>query len=239
MEIRELAHKTQIKNGWRQCNKDDATRQIVHGYGRQYAIWMRLLNLQSRQAHGADHLTDVLQHLHRTTSTVSLPVIRSRILKECQEDVSNVLDFSRISGVSLKIIYRELILYPRHNLPAAHCLPKDHPLPQSLPVELLTQLDIPVLAFQEAHVYEIHRARSTSALHLSNQGSHNDWVWVQAATEEMYGTLRGYLPAKLVALLKVWDYRSDDTVRRVAGVQMLTPVNSKRLSDLHGLLQWR
>ena len=52
----------------------------------------------------------------------------------------------------------------------------------------------------------------------------------------MYGVLRGRLLAKLVALLKIRDYRSDDTVRRVAGVQMLTPVNSGRLSDQHGLV---
>jgi len=52
----------------------------------------------------------------------------------------------------------------------------------------------------------------------------------------MYGGLQGRVPAKLVALLKIWDYRSNDTVRRVAGVQMLTPVNSGRLSDLPGLV---
>ena len=107
---------------------------------------------------------------------------------------------------------------------------------RSLPVELLTQLEIPVLAFHEADVYEIHHARSTGELHFRNQGSRNDWVWVQAGTEEMYGALRGRLPAKLVALLKISDYRSDDTVRRVADVQMLTPVNSGHLSDQHGLV---
>jgi len=52
----------------------------------------------------------------------------------------------------------------------------------------------------------------------------------------MYGALRGCLLAKLVALLKIRDYRSDDTVRRVGGVQILTPVNSWRLLDLHGLV---
>jgi len=54
--------------------------------------------------------------------------------------------------------------------------------------------------------------------------------------EEVYGVLWGRLPVKLVALLKIWDYRSDDTVCRIAGVQMLTPVNSGRLSDLHALV---
>jgi len=52
----------------------------------------------------------------------------------------------------------------------------------------------------------------------------------------MYGALRGRLPAKVVALFKIRDYRSNDTVRRVAGVQMLTPVNSGHLSNQHGLV---
>ena len=52
----------------------------------------------------------------------------------------------------------------------------------------------------------------------------------------MYRALRGHLPAKLVALLKIRHPRSEDTVRRVAGVQLLTLVNSGRLSDLHGLV---
>ena len=154
------------------------------------------------------------------------------------DDVSNVDDFSTISGVSLDIIYRELIRDSGHNLPIDQRLPEDHAILRSLPVELLTQLEIPVLAFQEADVYEIHRARSTGALHFRNQGSRNDWIWVQAGTEEMYGALTGRLPAKLVALLKIRDYRYDntDTVRQVAGVQMLTPVNSGCLSEQHGLV---
>jgi len=237
-EIGELAHKTQIKEGWRQSNKNDADRQSVHSCGRQHAIWMRLLNLESLQDRGEGLSADVLKHLDRTTSTVSRPVIRQRILKGRRHEVSILDDFSKRSGVSLEIIYHELIRYGRHYLPIDHRLSEDHAILRSLPVELLTQLEIPVLAFQEAYVYEIHHARSTGALHSRNQGSRNDWIWVQAGTEEMYGALRGRLPAKLVALLKIRDYRCDntDTVRRVAGVQMLTPVNSGRLSDQHGLV---
>jgi len=61
---------------------------------------------------------------------------------------------------------------------------------RSLPVELVTPLEIPVLAFQEANVYQIHGARSTGNLDVSNQGRRNDWVWVQAGTEEIYGALK-------------------------------------------------
>jgi len=100
----------------------------------------------------------------------------------------------------------------------------------------VTQLQVPVVTFPEADIYEIHRAQSTGTLHFRNQGSRNNWVWAQAGIEEVYGALRGRLLAKLVALLKIKDPRSEDTVRRVAGVQLLTPVNSGRLSDLYGLV---
>jgi len=193
--IRELAHKTQIKDGWHQSNKNDA-RQIVHSYGCQHSIRMRLLNLESLKYHYTHLSGDVLPHLDRTASTVTAaaPVVRRRVHMGRREDVANVVDFSWISGVSLEIIYPELIRYSRHNLPAVHCLSEVHAMLPSLPVELLTQLEIPVLAFQEADVYEINRARSTGDLHFRNQGSRNDWVWVQAGMEEMYGALRGCLP---------------------------------------------
>ena len=138
-EIGELAHKTQIKTQWRQSNKNDAARQIVHSYGRQHAIRMRLFNLESVKCRDADLSGDVLLHLDRTASTMTAaaPVVSRRVLKGRREGMSNVVDFSRISGVSLDIIYPELIPYSRHNLPAAHRLPQDHAMLRSLPVELL------------------------------------------------------------------------------------------------------
>ena len=52
----------------------------------------------------------------------------------------------------------------------------------------------------------------------------------------MYGALRGRLPARLVALFKIRDYRYPDPVRRLASVQFVSAVNSGRLSDTHGLV---
>ena len=46
-EYGELAHEEQIKEGWRRSNKIDAARQILSSYGRQHAIRIRLLNLES------------------------------------------------------------------------------------------------------------------------------------------------------------------------------------------------
>ena len=106
----------------------------------------------------------------------------------------------------------------------------------SLPVELLTQLEVPVVAFQGTDAYNIHRARYTGALDFRNQGSQRDWVWVEAGDEEMYGALRGCLPAKLLALFKIRNPTYDGTVRRLVSFQMLSPVNSGRASNVHGLV---
>ena len=139
-------HKEQIKDGWRRSNKNNAAGQIVNSHSHQHAIRMRLLNLESLRRRGADHSTDVLQHLESTVSAVTAPVVYRRILKGRRDDVSNVLDLSKVSGVSLESICGELIRYSRHSLRSERRLPEDHPILRRLPVELLTQLEIPVLA---------------------------------------------------------------------------------------------
>ena len=57
---------------------------------------------------------------------------------------------------------------------------------------------------------------------------------MQAGDEEIYGALRGLLRAKLLALFKVRNPTCDGTVRPLRSVQMLSSVNSRRVSDVHG-----
>jgi len=59
---------------------------------------------------------------------------------------------------------------------------------------------------------------------------------VRAGTEDLNGVLRGHLPAKLVALFKIRDYRCEDRVRRLTSVQFVSAVNSGRISDVHSLV---
>jgi len=87
------------------------------------------------------------------------------------------------------VICRGLIRYSRHDLPPECRLPEDPEIHESLPVELLTQLEIPVLAFQETEKNDIYRAQCNGALNFRNHGSRNDWVWVRARTEDRYGVL--------------------------------------------------
>jgi len=197
---------------------------------------MRLLNLEALRRCGADLSPDVLQHLESTASAVTALVIRRRILKGRRDDVFNVMDFSKVSGVSLESINSKLMLYSWDNLPTEPQLPEDHAILESLPVELQTHLKIPVVAFQESDLYDLHHVRCTGALHFRNQGSQNDWVWAQDGSEEMYGALRGRLPAKLVGLFKIRDYSCENAVHRGAAVRMLSAVNSRFPSEIHCLV---
>ena len=52
----------------------------------------------------------------------------------------------------------------------------------------------------------------------------------------MYGALRGRLLAKLLALFKIRNPTCDGKVRRLASVQMLSPVNSGRASEVQGVV---
>ena len=104
-------------------------------------------------------------------------------------------------------------------------------------MELLTQLKIPVLAFPESGVYDIHTARCTGAQLFRNQTSRNPCFGIQAGGENMYGALWCHLPARLIAVFKIRSGNmQQDTVYRVAGVQFMSLVDSGRLSDVHGLV---
>ena len=101
------------------------------------------------------------------------------------------------------------------------------------------QLQIPVLAFQETDVYDIHRARTTGERSFRNSGSRNDWVWVAYSTSNEYGPLRGKLPGKLRGLFKIRDTGNDGKVYRLGIVQLLQASQNGggRIADAHGLVR--
>ena len=148
----------------------------------------------------------------------------------------DVVDLCRVLRISLERVYGEWIQYSLLKLPTEPHLPEDLVLLQSLPIEILIQLEVPVPALQGTDVYNINRAQCTGALDFRNLGSRKDWVWVQAGDEEMYGALRGGLLAKLLALFKIQNSRCDGKVWCLVRVQMLSPVSSGPVSDVHGLV---
>lgn len=146
-----------------------------------------------------------------------------------------MVHFGRVLDVFLEAISQELIWYSGMSLPLGCRLPEDLAILLLLPVELLTTLEIPVLAFQQTNVYDKHRARCTGARLFWNQASWNDCVWIQVGGRQTYSAPRGGLPAKPLPLFKIRK-TYQDTICCLVGVQLMSGVNSRCQVDVHGLV---
>jgi len=188
---------------------------------------VRLLNLEFLHRAAAHLPTKVVKHLEKTRPAHALPA-HARILKVRSDNIHNVNYFGRACNISPKTICRELLHYIQLTLSCERLLPEIMAILTTLTVEPLTQLEILVLGFQKAGVYEIHRARWTGTRHFHNQTSRNDCVWIQGGCEHMDGALRGHLQARLIAQLKIrWGYRQQDMVCRLTRVQFMSVVDTR------------
>jgi len=115
---------------------------------------------------------------------------------------------------------QKMLLFIKQTAADAPRLPADPTELGLLSVEQFIQLEIPVSYFQEADVFQIHRARSTGTKALRNGGARNDRVWVQTGGEASYGDLRVRGVASLLAL-----FRKRNVLREAAGVHRLALVH--------------
>ena len=105
-------------------------------------------------------------------------------------------------------------------------------------VEQLTQLQIPVLAFQERDLSNIHRAPTTSKRLFQNFVSWNDWIGEAYGTSKEYNALWGKLTGKQQGLFKIDDSGNDGEVYWLPLVQLLQASQNEggRIADAHGLV---
>jgi len=248
-DVGELAHKVQIKEGYRHSNKNDASRQILEYYGRVHAVSMRLLTLRALQAEKPEdgELFEDADRRFLNETGPSYPATRltqtegTRPRKLLRGRDENIDDFEQLSGnlrIPVDRLFYELLRYSRRSLKDKDRLPENRERLGRMPVEQFNQLQIPVLAFQETDVYDTHHARTTGERPFRNGASRNDWVWVAVGTADEYGALRGNLPGKLRGLFKVRNTVSDGKVYRLAVVQLLqAQTGGGRITDAHGLVR--
>jgi len=75
----------------------------------------------------------------------------------------------------------------------------------------------------------MYRAHCTGTKAFRNSGARNDWVWVQTDGEESYEDLRVWGVARLLALFKIRQVRSEEAgVHQLALVRILDPINGGR-----------
>jgi hypothetical protein len=248
-DVGELAHKVQIKEGYRHSNKNDASRQILEYYGRVHSVSMRLLTLRALQAEKPEQMRswkDVdrrfLDETRLPRPTMRLADIEGtrprKLLRGPNPDNDDFKLLSENLGVPIDQLFDELVRYSRRSLKDGDRLPEDAEGLGMMPVEQFNQLQIPVLAFQEADVYDSHHARTTGKRQFRNGASRKDWVWVAVGTTNDYGALRGNLPGKLRGLFKVRNTVTGAKVYRLAVVELLRAgTNGGRITDTHGLVR--
>ena len=234
-DIGELAHKEQIKEGYRRSNKNDAARQILAQYTRQHAIGMRLLTMEVLgKADNAFEIGNVsVSGQGRRVGAYPTQRIPGRALKGCTQNVGTLFEICRVLEIPYDNLAAELVSYIRQAVPDKQQPPDDPSELKFLPAEQFRQLEIPIPDFQETDIFQVHRARCTGTKLFRNSGARNDWIWIQAGGPNMYGDLHGRAMARLVVLFKIRNM-STGIVSRLAFVQVVDPVNGGRFHGSSG-----
>ena len=249
-DVGELAHKVQIKEGYRRSNKNDAARQILFYYDRVHAVSMRMLTVHALQAQKPDceglsgdaeraFLREAGQSQSPTRPTQAGGPRPKRLLRSRYANVDSFRQLSRNLDIPVERIFEELVRYSRRSLSDHHRLTEEDEKLRAMPVEQFGQLEIPVQVFQETDLYDMHHARTTGKKPFRNGAPRNDWVWVTVGSTSEFGALRGRLPGKLCGLFKLRTdtVGSAKTVHRLAVVEILQSQNSGRIVDTHGLVK--
>ena len=148
-EIGDLAHKDQIKEGYRRSNKNEAARQILSHYGRQHVLGMRLQTL--------DLLLKAENVVARERTGRETAAAPRRILKGRMKNVSTRTELSRTCNIDYGDIM-EMLRFTKQTVADNHPLSSDPTELGLLPVEQFTHHEILVTDFQETDIFQIHRA---------------------------------------------------------------------------------
>jgi len=225
-EIGELAHKDQIEENYGKSNKNNAARQIMWYYGRKHALGMRLQTIEAlSKAENAFVMGNGGMEAPASSRTAPRPVLKDRVI----ENIGTLTELCRALNIDYSDMIEEMLRFIRQTIADDQRLPSDRTELGPLPVEQFTHLEIPVSDFQEADVFQIHRARCTGTKALRTGDPRNDWICVQAGGEESYGDLQGLVVAPLLALFKIRNVLSGaGDVNHLALVHILDPVGAGR-----------
>ena len=149
-EMGELAHKEQIKEGYRRSNKNNAARQILSYYGRKHALAMRLQTIEALSK-AKNSLVMGNGGMEAPVSSCSAPW---RVLKGCMmENIGTLIELFRALNIDYSDMTEEMLCFIRQTIADDQWRPSDRMELGTLPVEQFTHLEIPVSDFQEADVF--------------------------------------------------------------------------------------
>ena len=234
-EMGELAHKEQIKEGYRRSNKNNTSRQILSYYGRKHALGMRLQTIEAlSKAENAFVMGNGGVGALASSRSAPRLVLKDRMI----ENIGTLTELCRALNSDYSDMIEELLRFIRQTIADDKRLPSDCTELGSLPIEQFIHREIPVPDFQKTDVFQIHRAPCTGTKAFRDGGPRNDWVWVQAGGEESYRDLQGRVVARLLALFKIINVLSGaGDVHHLALVRILDPVSAGRFHRGSGQLR--
>src|SRR5437588_1309554 len=231
-DVSELAHKTQIKESYRQSNKNDVATQILDNYSHVHAFGMHVLNLRAAITKAWMNLSEVITALGlkaiiggteinspdsmtRIASTPPKRIMRSPDKCSTVQDIELVLGILDLAACILKFA-------KNNHLARLENLPKSVEDLYQIPVQRFRMLQIPVPVFQDPDSFINHNLRCTSSESFRGAAARNDPVWVNVGEDIKTGDLGGRILGFLRGLLKL---RGDATLLRIAIVEILWPMN--------------
>jgi len=132
-KIGELAHKEQIKEGYRMSNKNEATRQILSQYGRQHTLGMRLQTIEALLKTGVIVVENRGMEMP-TTSGRSAPW---RMRKGCT-NIGTLSELCRVHEIEYCDMMEEMLRFIKQTAADDPRLPADPTELGLLPVERFT-----------------------------------------------------------------------------------------------------
>src|SRR5205807_2037502 len=124
-EIGKLAHKDQIKDGYRRSNKNEAAQQSLSQYGCQRALGMRLQTIEVLLK--SEGLTEVENTGMGIPASSGLSTPR-RVLKGCTKNISMLTELCR----ALNINYCDMTEEMLHSIKTGAANPQLHADPTEL-----------------------------------------------------------------------------------------------------------
>ena len=230
-DIGVLAHKEQIKEGYRRSNKNHAGRQILAQYSKQHAIGMRLLMMEA--LYKTDDEVEKGNVGVSNQGTCPNPRTPRRALKVWTLNDGTVFKLCLPLEIYHNNLAVELVNYVRQTMADEGQLSVNPSEQKFLPAEQFMRLEISVPDFQETDIFQVNGARFMRRKSFRNSGARNDCIWIQAGGLNMYGELCGWPVARLIGLFKIRNVRTK-VVSRLAYVQVLDPVNSGRFHGPSG-----
>ena len=140
-EMGDLAHKEQIKEGYRRSNRNNAARLILSYYGRKHVLGMRLQTMEAlSKAENAFIIGN--GGMEALASSRSAP---RRVHKGCMmENIGTLTKLCRALNIDYSDMIEKILRFIRQTIADDQRLPSNRAELGSLPVEQFTHLEIPV-----------------------------------------------------------------------------------------------